>query len=179
MAPSNARNNFYILGSGCGNGKAGTQRTSEWIGLSLCRKYVDGVWTKCLISIGITLLLVPSIFAIDDEAKLEASGQAFSPSQDPTAAPNTTVSSSLLEGEDLALQFHSSPERAESTREQPVFTSVQTLQVAETHSLPSLPSNSDNRTNQKSPGELDVRVPNPPSPAEKINSVLTTSSGVI
>lgn len=69
MAPRNARNNFYILGSGSGNGNAGTQGMSEWIGLSLCRKCVDldGVWTKCLISVGITLLLVPSIFAIDGE----------------------------------------------------------------------------------------------------------------
>ncbi|ROL51603.1 hypothetical protein DPX16_19122 [Anabarilius grahami] len=67
MAPRNARNDFYILGSNSGNGNAGTQGMSEWIGLSLCRKYVDldGVWTKCLISVGITLLLVPSIFAID------------------------------------------------------------------------------------------------------------------
>ncbi|XDV53074.1 hypothetical protein PO909_021668 [Leuciscus waleckii] len=69
MAPRNARNDFYILGSNSGNGNAGTQGMSEWIGLSLCRKYVDldGVWTKCLISVGITLLLVPSIFAIDGE----------------------------------------------------------------------------------------------------------------
>lgn len=69
MAPRNARNNFYILGSGSGNGNAGTKGMSEWIGLSLCRKCVDldGVWTKCLISVGITLLLVPSIFAIDGE----------------------------------------------------------------------------------------------------------------
>lgn len=69
MAPRNARNNFYILGSGSGNGNAGTQGMSEWIGLSLSRKCVDldGVWTKCLISVGITLLLVPSIFAIDGE----------------------------------------------------------------------------------------------------------------
>lgn len=121
--------------------------------------------------------------SLPDEAKLEASGQPFSPSRDPTGAPNITVSSSLLEDEDFASQFHSPPARAESTREQPVFASVQTLQVAETepqalvHSLPSPPGNSDNRTNQKSPGELAVRVPNPPSPAQKINSVLTTSPG--
>ncbi|KAL0155666.1 hypothetical protein M9458_049929, partial [Cirrhinus mrigala] len=116
------------------------------------------------------------------EARLEASGQPLNPSQDPTGAPNITVSSSLLEDEDFASQFHSPPARAESTREQPVFASVQTLQVAETqpqalvHSLPSPPGNSDNRTNQKSPGELAVRVPNPQSTAHKINSVLTTSS---
>jgi len=69
MAPRNARNDFYILGSNSGNGNAGTQGMSEWIGLSLCRKYVglDGVWIKCLISVGITLLLVPSIFAINGE----------------------------------------------------------------------------------------------------------------
>ncbi|XP_016358568.1 UPF0606 protein KIAA1549L-like isoform X4 [Sinocyclocheilus anshuiensis] len=184
MAPRNARNNFYILGSSCGNGNAGTQGMSEWIGLSLCRRCVDldGVWTKCLISVGIALLLVPSIFAIDDEARLEASGQPLSPSQDPTGAPNITVSSSLLEDEDFASLYNSPPARAESTREQPVFASVQTLQVVETqpqalvHSLPSPPGNSDNRTNQKSAGEQAVRVPNPPSPAHKINSVLTTSS---
>lgn len=71
MAPRNAHNIFHVLGSG--NGKAGTQGTSEWIGLSLCftagRKCVEleGVWTKLLLSVGITLLLVPSVFALDGE----------------------------------------------------------------------------------------------------------------
>ncbi|XP_051545181.1 UPF0606 protein KIAA1549L-like isoform X2 [Myxocyprinus asiaticus] len=189
MAPRNARNDFYILGSN-GNGKAGTQAMSEWIGLSwshnTARKCIDldgiGVWTKCLMSVGITLLLVPSTFAIDDEGRLEASGQTPSPSKDPSGAPNTTVFSLLLEEEDFASQFHSLPAGADSIREEPVFASVQTLQVAETlpealvHSLPSPPGNSDNSTNQKSPGELAIRVPKPAFPALKINSVLTTSS---
>ncbi|XP_065147757.1 UPF0606 protein KIAA1549L isoform X2 [Paramisgurnus dabryanus] len=185
MAPRNAHNIFYILGSGNGNGRAGNRGISEWIGLSLCfnagRKCIDldGVWTKWLISVGITLLLVPSIFATDDEGRLEASGQSLSPSQDPTGATNITVSSALLEQEDLASQFRSLPD---GTREQPVFASVQTLQVAETlpqalvHSLLSPPGNSDNRTNQKSPGEPAVRIQKPLSTSQKINSVLTTSS---
>ncbi|XP_055049079.2 UPF0606 protein KIAA1549L isoform X4 [Misgurnus anguillicaudatus] len=185
MAPRNAHNIFYILGSGNGNGRAGNRGISEWIGWSLCfnagRKCIDldGVWTKWLISVGITLLLVPSIFAIDDEGRLEASGQSLSPSQDPTGATNITVSSALLEQEDLASQFRSLPD---GTREQPVFASVQTLQVAETlpqalvHSLLSPPGNSDNRTNQKSPGEPAVRIQKPLSTSQKINSVLTTSS---
>ncbi|XP_057185738.1 UPF0606 protein KIAA1549L isoform X2 [Triplophysa rosa] len=187
MAPRNAHNIFYVLGSDSGNGKAGTQGMSEWIGLSLCsttgRKCIDleGVWTKLLLSVGITLLLVPSIFALDDDGRLEASGHPLSPSQHPTGPPNITVSTAPLE-EDFASQLHSPPAGADSAREQPVFSSVQTLQVAETlpqalvHSLPSPPGNSDNRTNQKSPGEPADRMPKPQSPAQKINSVLTTSS---
>ncbi|XP_056596265.1 LOW QUALITY PROTEIN: UPF0606 protein KIAA1549L [Triplophysa dalaica] len=188
MAPRNAHNIFYVLGSDCGNGKAGTQGMSEWIGLSLCsttgRKCMDveGVWTKLLLSLGITLLLVPSIFAIDDEGRLEASRHHLSPFQHPTGPPNITLTPPLLEEEDFASQFHPPPAGSDSAREEPVFSSVQSLQVAETlpqalvHSLPYPPGNSDNRTNQKSPGEPAVRMPKPQSPAQKINSVLTTSS---
>lgn len=126
---------------------------------------------------------VPFSFSSLDEGRLDASGHHFSPSQNPTGPPNITVSSALLDEEDLASQFHYPPAGADGAREQPVFSSVQTLQVAETlpqalvHSLPSPPGNSDNRTNQKSPGEPAVRMPKPQSPAQKINSVLTTSSG--
>lgn len=70
MAPRNARYIFDVLGS---DGKPATRGMSGWIGLWSClnagRKCIelDGVRTKWLLSIGITLLLVPCIFAIDGE----------------------------------------------------------------------------------------------------------------
>nr|XP_029523413.1 UPF0606 protein KIAA1549L-like isoform X4 [Oncorhynchus nerka] len=112
----------------------------EWIGVgmgaTLCFQKngktlgLDRMWTKYILSVGMVLLLMQSVLAADDEGHYNgSSGHAALP-QDPAVPSNlsaraTPVKDWLLGA--LAVPTDPSGATAESTREQPGFSSVLTL----------------------------------------------------
>ncbi|XP_042157646.1 UPF0606 protein KIAA1549L isoform X2 [Oncorhynchus tshawytscha] len=112
----------------------------EWIGVgmgaTLCFQKngktlgLDRMWTKYILSVGMVLLLMQSVLAADDEGHYNgSSGHAALP-QDPAVPSNLSarampVKDWLLGA--LAVPTDPSGATAESTREQPGFSSVLTL----------------------------------------------------
>ncbi|XP_035388286.1 UPF0606 protein KIAA1549L isoform X2 [Electrophorus electricus] len=192
MASRNACTNLCVLGRGWDR-KPDARTCSGWMrpGMgcsatsSSCRKPLglNGVWSKCLVSVGITLLILKPVFAIQDEGSPEAAdGQAAV-----SASPGASHVSSPLslpdeEGEAL-LQSYSVPAgAAASSREQAVYSSVLTLRAGSgtlprdlVQSLPSPPGNSDDRTNHKTPEKPPAGGSQTPTHLAQIKSASSTS----
>ncbi|XP_036390736.1 UPF0606 protein KIAA1549L-like isoform X5 [Megalops cyprinoides] len=182
-------NNLHILDISEGD-RARALGLLEWIGVGDTGCYwkngktpgLDGFFTKCLISVGMLLLVLQSALATDGEGNYEASGFS-APLQDPAASAGPAhLLARLMREEEVSSSVHHTdpPGVAESTREQPAFSSILTM-LASTVERPQtlvLSQSSpviSNQTNQW-PSEDPARGIEPSSSAPAVTSILSSSS---
>ncbi|XP_041693789.2 UPF0606 protein KIAA1549L isoform X3 [Coregonus clupeaformis] len=142
MASKHVRNSLEdLIVSGINNARA--IGSIEWIGVgmgsTLCFQKngktlgLDRMWTKCILSVGMVLLLMQSVLAADDEGRYNGSSGHASLPQDPAVTSNLSARATPVEDGPLAPPVEptdpSDPSgaTAESTREKPGFSSVLTL----------------------------------------------------
>ncbi|XP_070971710.1 UPF0606 protein KIAA1549L isoform X2 [Oncorhynchus clarkii lewisi] len=190
MASKHVRNSLDdLIVSGINNAPA--IGSIEWIGVgmgaTLCFQKngktlgLDRMWTKYILSVGMVLLLMQSVLAADDEGHYNgSSGHAALP-QDPAVPSNLSARATPMKDwllGALAVPTDPSGATAESTREQPGFSSVLTLlassdQEPQTPVQPSVLANASSAINNdnQTAGTTD-----PLSLAPVANSTSNTSS---
>ncbi|XP_041746437.2 UPF0606 protein KIAA1549L-like isoform X4 [Coregonus clupeaformis] len=202
MASKHAHNSLDdLIVSGINNARA--LGSIEWIGVgmgsTLCFQKngktlgLDRMWTKCILSVGMVLLLMQSVLAADDEGHYNESSRHTALPQDPAVASNLSARAMPVEdGPRAPPAIPTDPTdpsgvTAEITREQPVQSSV----LANASSLASSSAiNSDNQTagttdplslapvtnstSNTSPEEADSNLPaNPDLPTVPVSSLAT------
>ncbi|KAG7467912.1 hypothetical protein MATL_G00137230 [Megalops atlanticus] len=138
---------------------------------------------KCLLSIGILLLLSQSALALDDEGSNEGSAFASLLQDLASSTVPSHQSASLLLEESSSVIHTDPPGAAESTRKEPAFSSILTMlssmvQRPQTlvHSLPSpVTSSNDIQTGQWH-AENQTRGTQPLSAAPAVSSITSSSS---
>ncbi|KAI1889566.1 hypothetical protein AGOR_G00164230 [Albula goreensis] len=160
----------------------------EWIDwrASGCQKSVkipapDGM-LKCLLSLGILLLLLQSALAFEDEGSHEGSAFA-SLNHDPTSSPATPphlLGSLSLEEQEPS---DSSAGATEGERKQPAFSSILTMLAGMAQrpqtlllSPPSAPTSSNNIQTDRWPSENQTRGAQPSFSAPAATSILSPGS---
>nr|XP_029490635.1 UPF0606 protein KIAA1549L-like isoform X3 [Oncorhynchus nerka] len=202
MASKHACNSLDdLIASGINNARA--LGSIEWIGMgmgsTLCFQKngktlgLNRMWTKCILSVGMVLLLMPSVLAADDEGHYNESSRHAALPQDQAMPSNLSARATPVEdGPRAPPAIPTDPTdpsgvTAESIREQPVQPSV----LANASSLASSSAiNSDNQTagttdplslapvtnstSNTSPEEGDSSLPaNPDLPTVPVSSLAT------
>ncbi|KAJ8002795.1 hypothetical protein DPEC_G00162680 [Dallia pectoralis] len=171
----------------------------EWIGMgmgsTLCLQKngktsrLDRMWTKCVLSFGVVLLLMQSVLAADDERRYNESSGHAALLQDPSVPSNVSVRATSVEDEPLVLPSMPTgtsvpaEARAEGVREQPLSSSVLTVlastdQQPQTLGQPPVTANASSTAFSSDNQTAGTTDPSSPSPVANSSSNISSEEVV-